>query len=152
MCRLQSSGPDVLQNTHWRCCGVPPWPPFLGHVTGQLHEGIGSPAFCLHQLTHRHGNTRMRQTQSDHLQTEKKSNKWTTHIQSAFKKSIAMRRDLLQFYFVFSLASLSFPEWVGLFYFSFDCLLFFFPCKVFSLGFISFTVFVPFVGGRSEQI
>lgn len=40
-----------------------PRSPFFGHVTGQLHEGIGSPTFCLHQLPHCHGNTRTRQLQ-----------------------------------------------------------------------------------------
>lgn len=41
-----------------------PRSPFFGHVTGQLHEGIGSPAFGLHQLPHRHGNTRTGQLQT----------------------------------------------------------------------------------------
>lgn len=59
---------------------MPPCPPFLGHVTGQLHEGIGSPTFCLHQLPHRHGNTRTRQTQSDHLRTEKRMNRCITQF------------------------------------------------------------------------
>lgn len=53
---------------------VAPCSPFLGHVSGQLHEGIGSPTFCLHQLPHCHGNTRTRRlpNRSEYLKVERR--------------------------------------------------------------------------------
>lgn len=85
----------ICSNAHCRCWAVPPCPPFLGHVTGQLHERICSSTFSLHQLPHRHGNTRTRQTQSDHLKTEKRSSRslkfilfWQLHKRQTRKHHI----------------------------------------------------------------
>lgn len=66
----------VVIFTHCRSWMVAPCSPFLGHVSGQLHEGIGSPTFCLHQLPHCHGNTRTRrlQNRSEYLKAERRQN------------------------------------------------------------------------------